>query len=104
MKGPVRSLPQVKDKIMKYDAFLMKNKQELDSRDMVQSVNQVTAHPPHQQYSHPQQMIRNNIAQPQPSFDDQSSIKRQTETLSNGNDAPFSQREAAQQQPIPGQY
>ena len=25
-KGPVRSLPQVKDKILKYDAFLLKNK------------------------------------------------------------------------------
>ena len=39
MKGPVRSLPQVKDKILKYDSFLLKNKQELDSRDMVASVN-----------------------------------------------------------------
>jgi hypothetical protein len=41
---------------------------------MLASVNQVTQ---------PNQLAQNNIAQPQPSFDDQSSIKRQTETLSN---------------------
>ena len=74
MKGPVRSLPSVKEKILKYDSFLIKNKQELDSRDMVASVNQVTQPQAVQQH----QVVRNNVAQPQPSFDDQSSIKRQT--------------------------
>ena len=34
-----RSLPQVKDKILKYDSFLLKNKQELDSRELIQSIN-----------------------------------------------------------------
>ena len=32
-RGPMRSLPQVKDKIMKYDSFLQKNRTELNSKE-----------------------------------------------------------------------
>ena len=32
-RGPMRSLPQVKDKIMKYDSFLLKNRNELNSKE-----------------------------------------------------------------------
>lgn len=34
----VRSLPHIKDKITKYDAFLQNNKQELDSKEYAQSL------------------------------------------------------------------
>ena len=37
--GPVRSLPQVKDKIHKYDLFLKNNKTELENRDLAASIN-----------------------------------------------------------------
>jgi len=37
--GPVRSLPQVKDKILKYDTFLQKNKTELDGKELSNSLN-----------------------------------------------------------------
>jgi len=33
-----RSLPQIKDKILKYDAFLQKNKHDLDSKEYAQSL------------------------------------------------------------------
>jgi hypothetical protein len=34
----VRSLPHIKDKIQKYDAFLQNNKHELDSKEYAQSL------------------------------------------------------------------
>jgi predicted translin family RNA/ssDNA-binding protein len=36
-----RSLPQIKDKILKYDAFLQKNKHDLDSKEYAQSLGLV---------------------------------------------------------------
>ena len=38
MKLQTRSLPQVKDKIMKYDSFLLKNRTELNSKEFQQSM------------------------------------------------------------------
>ena len=38
-KQQVRLLPNVKDKIMKYDSFLHKNRQELSSKEFQQSMN-----------------------------------------------------------------
>lgn len=38
--GPVRVLPQVKEKIHKYDLFLQNNKAELENRDLAASINQ----------------------------------------------------------------
>jgi hypothetical protein len=87
--GPVRSLPQVKDKIHKYDLFLKNNKTELENRDLAASINSGNVG---QSQGHQGRVLdkvrpggfNNGQGQPNPSFSDQSSIAKREETLSNG--------------------